>query len=178
MSWSNLEISLGDRFYNTGTTAPKMSRRQPKNDLSEDQISDFKEAFSLFDADADGNISPAELRNMMSSLGYDPSRREIEELINEANLGGTGALDFPEFVNFLGRMMKVTKEEDVLQEAFRIFDRDQTGSINSSDLYRVLESVGEKISEVEVEHMIQRADGDGNGKISYQDFAQLIKDED
>jgi hypothetical protein len=37
--------------------------------LSEDQIAEFKEAFSLFDKDGDGNITTKELGTVMRSLG-------------------------------------------------------------------------------------------------------------
>ena len=37
--------------------------------LTEEQIADCKEAFSLFDKDGDGSISCDELRTVMTSLG-------------------------------------------------------------------------------------------------------------
>lgn len=37
--------------------------------LTEEQIAEFKEAFSLFDKDGDGNITTKELGTVMRSLG-------------------------------------------------------------------------------------------------------------
>ena len=41
--------------------------------LSEEQIAEFKEAFSLFDRDGDGTITTKELGTVMRSLGQNPT---------------------------------------------------------------------------------------------------------
>lgn len=41
--------------------------------LSEEQIAEFKEAFSLFDRDGDGKITSKELGTVMRSLGANPT---------------------------------------------------------------------------------------------------------
>ena len=45
--------------------------------LSEEQIADFKEAFSLFDKDGDGIIKIAELALLIRSLNQNPTNSEI-----------------------------------------------------------------------------------------------------
>ncbi|KAI5058290.1 hypothetical protein GOP47_0026460 [Adiantum capillus-veneris] len=53
--------------------------------LSSDQISEFKEAFSLFDKDGDGCITTKELGTVMRSLGQNPTEAELQDMINEIN---------------------------------------------------------------------------------------------
>jgi len=45
--------------------------------LSEEQIAEFKEAFSLFDKDGDGTITCRELGTVMRSLGQNPTEAEL-----------------------------------------------------------------------------------------------------
>ncbi len=45
--------------------------------LSEQQIAEFKEAFSLFDKDGDGTITTKELGTVMKSLGQNPTESEL-----------------------------------------------------------------------------------------------------
>ena len=47
--------------------------------LTEDQIAEFKEAFSLFDKDGDGTITTKELGAVMTSLGMNPTEVELQE---------------------------------------------------------------------------------------------------
>jgi hypothetical protein len=44
--------------------------------LTEEQIAEFKEAFSLFDKDGDGTITTKELGTVMRSLGQNPTEAE------------------------------------------------------------------------------------------------------
>ena len=53
--------------------------------LSEEQIGEFKEAFSLFDKDGDGCITTKELGTVMRSLGQNPTEAELQDMINEVD---------------------------------------------------------------------------------------------
>lgn len=48
--------------------------------LTEEQIAEFKEAFSLFDKDGDGTITTKELGTVMRSLGQNPTEAELQEM--------------------------------------------------------------------------------------------------
>jgi calmodulin len=56
--------------------------------LTEEQILEFKEAFSLFDKsdkdeDWDGTITTKELGVVMRSLGHDPTKAELEGCVRQ-----------------------------------------------------------------------------------------------
>uniref|UniRef100_A0A7S4JC68 Calmodulin n=1 Tax=Odontella aurita TaxID=265563 RepID=A0A7S4JC68_9STRA len=53
--------------------------------LTEEQIAEFKEAFSLFDKDGDGTITTKELGTVMRSLGQNPTEAELMDMINEVS---------------------------------------------------------------------------------------------
>ena len=61
--------------------------------LSNEQISEFKEAFSLFDKDGDGTITTKELGTVMRSLGQNPTEAELQDMINEVDADGNGTID-------------------------------------------------------------------------------------
>lgn len=77
-------------------------------ELTEEQIADFKEAFSLFDKDGDGTISAKELGIVMRSLGQNPTEKELQELINGADDDASGTIDFQEFLNLMANKLKVS----------------------------------------------------------------------
>ncbi|KAK3809399.1 MAG: calmodulin [Benniella sp.] len=129
--------------------------------LSEEQISEFKEAFSLFDKNGDGQANIKELGTIMRSLGQNPTESELRKMINEVNADNTGTIDFPEFLNLMARKMKDTDSEEEIKEAFKTYDKDGDGLISGDELASVMASLGEKLSEAEVEEMIREADVDG-----------------
>uniref|UniRef100_A0A8C5Z7B2 EF-hand domain-containing protein n=1 Tax=Marmota marmota marmota TaxID=9994 RepID=A0A8C5Z7B2_MARMA len=59
--------------------------------LTEEQIAEFKEAFPLFDIDLDGTITTKELGTIMRSLGQNPTEAELQDMINEVDADGNAS---------------------------------------------------------------------------------------
>jgi calmodulin len=98
--------------------------------LDEEHIAEFKEAFALFDKDGDGSITAKELGTVMKSLGQTPSEEDIANMIKEVDEDGNGKIDFNEFYSLMQKRMKDTDIEEELMEAFKVFDRDGDGKIS------------------------------------------------
>ncbi|VDI64645.1 Hypothetical predicted protein [Mytilus galloprovincialis] len=142
--------------------------------IPEEQLREFKEAFSLFDKDGDGTISSAELGVVMRSLGQNPSDQELTDLVNEVDIDGNGIIDFQEFLTMMAKKMKDTDTEEEIREAFRVFDKDGSGSISANDLRHIMTNLGDKLPDEEVDEMIQEADLDGDGQIDYIEFNSML----
>ena len=142
--------------------------------LSEEKITEFKEAFEIFDKDKDGYITTKELGDIMKNLGQTPSEAELQDMINEVDIDGNGTIDFKEFLGLMARKMRDADTEEELIEAFKVFDRDGNGLISGNELQHVMNSLGENISQDEVVEMIKEADLDGDGYINYEEFVRMI----
>eukprot|EP00406_Dinophysis_acuminata_P057250 CAMPEP_0179281906 /NCGR_PEP_ID=MMETSP0797-20121207/37394_1 /TAXON_ID=47934 /ORGANISM="Dinophysis acuminata, Strain DAEP01" /LENGTH=171 /DNA_ID=CAMNT_0020990627 /DNA_START=69 /DNA_END=580 /DNA_ORIENTATION=- len=51
--------------------------------LTEEQIEEFKEAFSLWDKDGSGTIQAKDLGTVLRSLGQNPTAAELQDMLNE-----------------------------------------------------------------------------------------------
>nr|BAW98166.1 luminescent protein GeNL(Ca2+)-60 [synthetic construct] len=142
--------------------------------LTEEQIAEFKEAFSLFDKDGDGTITTRELGTVMRSLGQNPTEAELQDMINEVDADGNGTIYFPEFLTMMARKMKDTDSEEEIREAFRVFDKDGNGYISAAELRHVMTNLGVKLTDEEVDEMIREADIDGDGQVNYEEFEQMM----
>ncbi|CAL4960826.1 unnamed protein product [Urochloa decumbens] len=142
--------------------------------LDEDQIAEFKEAFSLFDKDGNGCITTKELGTVMRSLGQNPTEAELQDMINEVDADGNGTVDFPEFLGLMARRMRDSDSEEELREAFRVFDKDQNGFITAAELRHVMANLGERLTDAEVGEMVREADVDGDGRINYDEFVKVM----
>ena len=67
--------------------------------------------------------------------------------------------------------MKNTDLEEDIREAFKVFDCDNNGYISAAELRHVMTSIGEKLTDDEVDEMIREADQDGDGRIDCQSNA-------
>ena len=74
-----------------------------------------------------------------------------------------------EFLTMMARKMKDTDSEEEIREAFKVFDRDNNGFISAAELRHVMTSIGEKLTDDEVDEMIREADQDGDGRIDCKD---------
>ena len=56
--------------------------------LTDEQISEFREAFQLFDKEGNGYIATKQLGMAMRSLGQNPTEAELMDTINEVDIDG------------------------------------------------------------------------------------------
>lgn len=142
--------------------------------LSDEQISEYREAFCMYDKNSDGVITAKELGEVMRALGENPTETEIAGIINEVDVDGSGTIDFDEFLQMMSRKYTEEDLESDIREAFRIFDKDGNGIISAAELRHVMTNLGEKLTDDEVDEMLREADIDGDGEINYQEFARMI----
>lgn len=139
-----------------------------------EDIEMYEESFSFFDKDGDGMISSEEFKLILNSLGLNPTQSELTDLINEIDTNKDGKIDFTEFRTKLSFINKTLSKDDQFLQAFRMFDKDGNGYISSSELRNVMLSLGEKLSDEELDDMIASADIDGDGQVNYEEFVKII----
>merc|ERR1712226_1823598 len=92
-----------------------MSRRGAKKkpgQLTEEQLDEIREAFSLFDADASGMIDVRELKAAMRALGFEVKNEELKKMV--ADVDGNGTIEFGEFLEMMtGKMGEKDTREDI-----------------------------------------------------------------
>ena len=153
----------------------KIPSTSPIAALSERQLEEFREAFNTFDKDGGGSIDSAELKDLMQSVGTNPTDEEIAEMIAMADADGSGSVDFCEFVTLMAHnMAAASKSPESIAAAFRVFDVDGGGSISAVEMQRILMNVGEPMTKEDVARVIEKIDQDGSGEIEIQEFADFI----
>ena len=95
-------------------------------------------------------------------------------MINEVDVDGNGTIDFPEFLTMMARKLKDVDAEAEIREAFKVFDKDGNGLISANELRHVMTSLGEKLTDEEVDEMMREADIDGDGFVNYEEFVKMM----
>lgn len=52
-----------------------------------------------------------------------------------------------------------------MRNAFKVFDKDNSGTISADEIYQVMKSFGENLSEDDIKMMVEEVDKDKNGTI-------------
>ena len=111
----------------------------------------------------------------MRQLGHNPSDAELKAMVREVDQDNDGEINFEEFLGMMARQMNTDSDRDEIREAFAIFDKNGDGSIDSKELQTVMESLGEKLTEMDIKTMMDGADTDRDGKISFEEFAAMMR---
>jgi len=142
--------------------------------FEQSQVQEFKEAFGLMDQDRDGTISADDLKEVFNSLGKVPKDSEIKAMIDEAS----GPINFTMLLTLFGDRLNGTDEENVILNAFKLYDPDSKGNLHKDTLREVLCCEGkpdERLTEQEFNKMLEGAPIDPKGNLDYTAFTRIIK---
>ena len=77
-----------------------------------------------------------------NSRGLNPSEEQVQDIINEVDMDGSGKVEWPEFAAVLARMLKADEdEEENYKETFRVFSKDEQGCIPAPEMKFILSQI-------------------------------------
>ena len=147
-------------------------RRREKPGLTEEEIEEIREAFSMFDTQGNGTIDPKELKAAMNSLGFEKKSPTVYEMICELEEYGTD-IDFDEFLEAISGKLGNRETKEGIDKIFDLFDDDKSGTINLTNIRRVAKELGETMSVDELKEMLTRASSNGE-EITKEDFYNIM----
>merc|ERR1711934_203145 len=121
-------------------TPTNMSRRAMKKkpgQLTDEQLDEIREAFSLFDSDASGMIDIRELKAAMRALGFEVKNDELKKMVTGVDNDGNGTIEFVEFLGMMTAKMGEKDTREDIEKVFKLFDDDNTNKISFRNLTRV-----------------------------------------
>ncbi|KAJ7943240.1 Calcium-binding protein [Quillaja saponaria] len=144
--------------------------------LESDQIKQLKDIFMRFDMDKDGSLTQLELAALLRALGLKPTGDQLNLLLCNIDSNGNGYIEFNELVNAI--MPEMNKDlfinQEQLLEVFKSFDRDGNGHITAAELAGSMAKMGHPLTYRELSDMMIEADSNGDGVISFNEFATIL----
>ncbi|CAN6239973.1 unnamed protein product [Urochloa humidicola] len=148
--------------------------------------------FELFDKNGDGRITREELEESLGKLGMSVAGDELASMIDRIDANGDGCVDVEEFGELYRAIMSCgdgraagsdgagegeEEADEDMREAFRVFDANGDGYITVDELGAVLSSLGLKQGRTaeECRKMIGRVDRDGDGRVDFHEFRQMMR---
>ncbi|XAR49705.1 hypothetical protein NMG60_11032981 [Bertholletia excelsa] len=145
---------------------------------SPDGGSPLRPAFEVLDADSDGRISRDDLRALYAA-GFchcgAPEDEVIATMMSVADKNSDGYVEYEEFERVLkeregGEMRK----RGVMEEAFRVMDRDGDGRVGHDDLREFFQWAGLDAGEEEIRAMIRLGGGDERQGVTYDGLLKIL----
>ncbi|KAF7456618.1 putative centrin-3 [Cryptosporidium felis] len=159
----------------SGSSGVASRRRRLRNEISDEQKQEIKEAFELFDTEKTGRIDYHELKVAMRALGFEVKKAQVLEIMREYDKSGSGHVEYKDFVDIMTQKILERDPREEILKAFKLFDDDNTGKISLKNLRRVARELGENITDDELQAMIEEFDKDMDGEINEEEFISIMK---
>ena len=156
-------------------TSSKMSEKdQPqkvRNELTEEQKREIKDAFSSFEEDG---ILPEELKTAMQTLGFDANNQEVLKILDKID-AKKQPLKFDDFMDVMIEKNVEKDPETEMRKAFKVLCEEGTDKITLKSLSKICADLGEKIGDEELQEMINEADKDQDEEVGEEDFIKIMQ---
>ena len=138
--------------------------------ISDIELSDL---YDFLDQNSDGKITLSEVYYLQDIAKTIIPKGQEETITLPATLQGLdeGSL---KTLQKLNNFIKRTRLN--LQEAFKIFDDNNSGSVSASEFFEIIDQLIEDVSFEDKENILKVADQDRNGSINFQEFCSLFAD--
>ena len=94
-------------------------------------------------------------------------------MFDSVDIDKSGFIDYSEFVVAAMNEKNLLTDEK-LQSAFKMFDKDGSGFISAEEIKEIL-GFGKTLGEEGVNDIIKQVDANGDGQISFEEFAAMMR---
>ena len=139
---------------------------------SKDEKKDLEKIFRSMDKDGNGTLDREEvLKGYEEHFGVQITEEQVDAMFKAVDLDGNNCIDYTEFV------MATMNEKDLisnekLKAAFRLFDKDGSGTISPEEIRKVL---GINSSDKHLAELVAEIDENGDGEIQFEEFCKMMK---
>ncbi|XP_005988107.1 parvalbumin-like EF-hand-containing protein [Latimeria chalumnae] len=121
-----------------------------------------------------------QVKKVARAMGASLTDQDIDQMQTDMKI--QGAFNYTKFFDYMKKYNTSGQQEESIRKAFQMLDKDKSGYIEWNEIKYILSTVPSTtpvvpLSDEEAEAIIQAADTDGDGRIDYQEFSDMIKKE-
>ncbi|XP_036936590.1 parvalbumin-like EF-hand-containing protein isoform X2 [Acanthopagrus latus] len=119
-----------------------------------------------------------QMKKMAVAMGASLTEQDIDHM--PPGMTSQGIFHYSRFLEYMRQFKTSEQREEAIKKAFRMLDKDGSGYIEWNEIKYIRSTVptatpSAPLSDEEVEAMIQAVDTDGDGRIDYREFSDMLK---
>ncbi|KAK9330713.1 hypothetical protein V1520DRAFT_339793 [Lipomyces starkeyi] len=147
--------------------------------FSAEEVDRLRKRFMKIDRDNSGTIDRNEFL-AIPAIATNPLASRLIAIFDE---DGGGDVDFQEFLTGLSAFSSKGGSDEKLRFAFNVYDMDKDGYISNGELFIVMKMmVGSNLKDQQLQQIVDKtimeADRDGDGKIDFEEFVEMVSSTD
>jgi len=136
---------------------------------------EWQDVFSMIDEEGTGKIPTAKFGTAIRASGGYPTEEQVKTMIQKADPSGSGKIGLDDFLKQREWIEKVNPLDiHEIGASFKIFDKDDNGTISRAELNHILTSMGDKLSVDEADDFVKEAYLNKDGMIDYMSFLKQL----
>ena len=163
------------KSFKTTSKLRKEALKIMVNFLNDADINNLKELFRYIDVDNSGMISIKELQQVMKEVGYPDAEKDVSKIVENIHVD-----DDKPFINYREFIAAALDSQFILNKerlwtVFKYLDVENKNYITAESLKEAFARTGRKFESAELDHMINEVDESKDGKISFEEFVNMMK---
>lgn len=142
--------------------------------MSNEEKEHLEKVFRALDKNGDGQLSKEEiLEGYEEHFGMPINEEEVDKMFTNIDIDGSGSIDYTEFVMATMNEKNMSSNDKLLQ-AFRMFDKDGSGTISADEIKEVL-GCNSYLNPKVIEDIMKEVDENGDGEIQFEEFVHMMR---
>lgn len=136
---------------------------------------EWQDVFSTIDESGTGSIPASKMGLAVRAAGGYPTQDQVKTMISKADPSGSGKIGLEAFLTQMEWINKVNPLDiNEIAASFKVFDKDDNGTISRVELAHILCSMGDKLTMDEADEFVKEAYADKDGSINYMQFLKQL----
>ncbi|XP_060561665.1 uncharacterized protein LOC132721386 [Ruditapes philippinarum] len=138
------------------------------------KVKQMMKSFKLFDQNNDNTLDKKELGEAFRIMGLNLTKKQVDDIVKEADVDKNGKVDEQEFVRLIMKHM-ITREQarKELRDAFSVFSSTE-GKVNKKVLVDTLCVCGDPLTEKEADQLMAAMDTNKDGYVDVNEFVNFL----
>ncbi|KAK9431725.1 hypothetical protein V1505DRAFT_367707 [Lipomyces doorenjongii] len=176
---STQELQLASLTMGAEASKQLIDNLVSSTNFSAEEVDRLRKRFMKIDRDNSGTIDRNEFL-AIPAIATNPLASRLIAIFDE---DGGGDVDFQEFLTGLSAFSSKGGSDEKLRFAFNVYDMDRDGYISNGELFIVMKMmVGSNLKDQQLQQIVDKtimeADRDGDGKINFEEFVEMVSSTD
>ncbi|XP_041460237.1 myosin light chain 3, skeletal muscle isoform-like isoform X1 [Lytechinus variegatus] len=141
--------------------------------FSETNMQEYKDTFMMWDRKGDNKVAVPHIGHVMRSLLWNPTEKAIKKVVGPDR----DEYDRVDWETFYPMLKDVTAGKfgthDDFIEGLKVFDKDNSGTVNCAEIRHVICTLGERLEEAEADVILKGME-DKKGQVNIDAFVKKI----
>ncbi|XP_078135323.1 parvalbumin-like EF-hand-containing protein [Sander vitreus] len=119
-----------------------------------------------------------QVKKVAVAMGASLTEQDVDRMPRDMRMQGN--FNYSRFLEYMRQFKTSEQREEAIKKAFMMLDKDNSGYIEWNEIKYILSTVPAAtpfapLSDEEAEAVIQAVDTDGDGRIDYREFSDMVK---